>query len=676
MGANDNNPRPLRDPSCMNVTTRAREAFEIYDNVTRWREISIPSGDILMLDGNAAASSYLVISKDPLATDTETIIESRMLFEMPFELAVGLHTSQRTLGQELVLEAVSPDTPVTGPADVAISSMSQSTTTLTINTAVAHNLLPGMRIGVKNCVDSRFNYPALVVASTPTTTQITATAGPGGTIPSLTAGPVTSGTIYYRPALGGAPNGSSMILENATTTNASFYVRGAAGDALPSGSILASHAVTTLSTASVIAINAALTYAFQPTAEFRMSALIDGLQWSDVAVDSTSQSNNRVKRTQVVPDSTADYKVRFRAKNLASFTVPVAKIVSVTKSGTTTATVVTDQPHGLTTNDWITAYGVRDTTNFANLSSATQVASVINSTSFTVVWGSAVTATSYGGAVSRVNGGQTLQGVINSIPQSISRTSNIVSVVGSAPWVSLLNIGDLVNLYGFRNSVNGADLTLDGAYRVRDIQTTTLILEPVGNGPTGNDVASVNCGGLVIRRTDLRISYVRVVDFDRLRVEGLARPSGDASTALPVVLNGGQSFTLNSGTNLAGDIALQLRSTGGQLLIARLLSAAANTNSTLVKSSAGKLFSITGYNAATSVRYLKLYNKASAPTVGTDTPVATIALAPSAAFHINWADIGLTFATGIGFGLTTGSADADTGAPTAGDIVGLNAYYV
>lgn len=106
----------------------------------------------------------------------------------------------------------------------------------------------------------------------------------------------------------------------------------------------------------------------------------------------------------------------------------------------------------------------------------------------------------------------------------------------------------------------------------------------------------------------------------------------------------------------------------------RIPSAAATTNATSAKASAGFLHAVSGYNAAAAVRYLKLYNKASAPTVGTDTPVLTIALAPSAAFRAEWAK-GRYFSTGIAYALTTGAADADTGALTLADVVGLNVEY-
>lgn len=111
-------------------------------------------------------------------------------------------------------------------------------------------------------------------------------------------------------------------------------------------------------------------------------------------------------------------------------------------------------------------------------------------------------------------------------------------------------------------------------------------------------------------------------------------------------------------------------------LVARLISAAASTNGTSVKGSAGNVFRIRGYNAAAALRYLKLYNKASAPTVGTDVPVLTIALPPTAAFDfdLGGAD-GHYFSAGIAYAITGAAADNDTTALTAGDVTALNITY-
>lgn len=105
----------------------------------------------------------------------------------------------------------------------------------------------------------------------------------------------------------------------------------------------------------------------------------------------------------------------------------------------------------------------------------------------------------------------------------------------------------------------------------------------------------------------------------------------------------------------------------------RILSAAATTNATSAKASAGYLHKVVGYNAAAAARYLKIYNKASAPTVGTDTPVMTLYLPGQSAFALDLD--GVYFSTGIAYALTTGSADNDTGALTAADVLGLNVIY-
>ena len=91
------------------------------------------------------------------------------------------------------------------------------------------------------------------------------------------------------------------------------------------------------------------------------------------------------------------------------------------------------------------------------------------------------------------------------------------------------------------------------------------------------------------------------------------------------------------------------------------------TNATNVKASAGTVHCLQVSNINAAFRYLKLYNKATSPTVGTDTPVMTIALPPNSNQFINVGPYGIRFATGIGYALTTGIAVADTGAVAASE---------
>ena len=107
---------------------------------------------------------------------------------------------------------------------------------------------------------------------------------------------------------------------------------------------------------------------------------------------------------------------------------------------------------------------------------------------------------------------------------------------------------------------------------------------------------------------------------------------------------------------------------------ARLVSSAASTNALNFKSSATRLIGIMGYSTRQDGCYLKLYNKASQPTVGTDIPALTFYIPPLREFP-EYTLGPLLFPLGLGMALTTGSADADTGPVAAGDVMGLNIAF-
>ena len=238
----------------------------------------------------------------------------------------------------------------------------------------------------------------------------------------------------------------------------------------------------------------------------------------------------------------------------------------------------------------------------------------------------------------------------------------MLTVVGSASWSGFL-IGDLINLVGVRNTINGASIGIDGAYRVQNISTTNLFLEPVGNTPTGTNISLTNCGGGVIKRTDFRLSFIRLLDFERLRVEALPRPSGDAANALPIVINGGTLGALNTIAN-AGTPAAPTNV---------FLNSLSGTNGSLINSINTGVQFFYATNIGATVAYVKLYNKATAPTVGTDVPEMIIAVPPLASglpgvatFPIGFN--GFRFNLGLGLAITGGSADTDTTAVAAGQV--------
>ena len=106
------------------------------------------------------------------------------------------------------------------------------------------------------------------------------------------------------------------------------------------------------------------------------------------------------------------------------------------------------------------------------------------------------------------------------------------------------------------------------------------------------------------------------------------------------------------------------------------LISAATTNATSVSATANTLlygYYISNTNAA--VRYVKFYNKASAPTVGTDTPVLTLAIPASGAANVSF-PAGVNFTTGLAFATTTGAADSDTAAVAATEVIVNLAYAI
>jgi hypothetical protein len=539
-----------------NISTKFRDAFESF-SPERWTAVATGTGDIVQVDGNAASASYLVLSKSPWNAGTETILETVGTFTLPIELAFGLSMSQRTVGQEFSIELVDTDAPLADIPDLAIASITQTTTTLTVDTVTPHGLTPGKSIGIRDCSNPLVNYPAVVVATIPSPTQFTVTAGPIGNIPSQTvtnpAG--AKGFVYFRERFGRANNGVAQIFENTTVTQASLYTRSESGDALPSGTIAGNHSVTVGTTASVQLVNAPNTYAFAPTTEYRINVQSDRTQWYDSAVDALTQASNRGLRTQVCPDPSATYRLRLRATNNKSLTVLTAKVISVVKTGTTTGTFTTDRPHGLATGDTITYFGNSNTaaSAFPNLTAATAV-TVIDATTFTAVIGTASTVTGYGGVIAKVQGGIVLQGAnnnsaINATLTTLSDGRRNLILTGAASW-SGLTIGDLVDAEGITNVTNGATLGVDTDYRVANVAAAVLTLEPANAAATAAlpaDFVLTTSGGAVIRRTEQRISFIRVYDYERERVEMFSRPSGDLSGAAPVNIQNTPAVTI-SGT--------------------------------------------------------------------------------------------------------------------------------
>jgi hypothetical protein len=129
-------------------------------------------------------------------------------------------------------------------------------------------------------------------------------------------------------------------------------------------------------------------------------------------------------------------------------------------------------------------------------------------------------------------------------------------VVGNTNWAGL-SIGDMAELVGVRDNSTGATLGVDGPWKVANSATTflTLVLPFTGQRVIPADFASTNCGGGVIKRSCMRVSFVRVFDYERQRVELLPRPAGDIAASAPVSVQNTPAVTL-ANTAVAGTVAI------------------------------------------------------------------------------------------------------------------------
>lgn len=175
--------------------------------------------------------------------------------------------------------------------------------------------------------------------------------------------------------------------------------------------------------------------------------------------------------------------------------------------------------------------------------------------------------------------------------------------------------------------------------------------------------------------------------YSFLRVRSTAFTSG----TMNVIWSGGANAIapsqatppLATGTNSIGNIGTVATITNNVNSVSRGVTtggtsttkvlSAASTNATVIKASAGQIYGLQFVNTGAGWAFVKFYNKATAPTVGTDAVIEIIGIPPGGAREVN-RPIGMPFAAGIGMAITAAYTDADTTAVTAGQVVGSIQY--
>jgi hypothetical protein len=128
---------------------------------------------------------------------------------------------------------------------------------------------------------------------------------------------------------------------------------------------------------------------------------------------------------------------------------------------------------------------------------------------------------------------------------------------------------------------------------------------------------------------------------------------------------GGSAVSATTG-QLGVNLITSVTTTNGQTL--GTLVAPLTVAATVVKATAGRLYSISVGNAQASIVYLKLYNAASV-TLGTTSPIQNIMIPASSSVELPINDYGLYFSTGICFAVTGGQPLLDSTALTTAAVV-------
>ena len=174
----------------------------------------------------------------------------------------------------------------------------------------------------------------------------------------------------------------------------------------------------------------------------------------------------------------------------------------------------------------------------------------------------------------------------------------------------------------------------------------------------------VENNGVPASSTDWRIHLINVVDASALDVSPRNAGTTDGSKSFPVVLAGGVLGSVTSITTSGTPTAPATP---------YILNSVAGTNGALILTGTSGLHAFYATNIGATVAFVKLYNKATAPTVGTDVPAMIIPVPAAVAGVPGVATLpighnGFRFALGLGIAITGGVADNDTTAIGVGQV--------
>jgi len=572
-------------------------------------------------------------------------------------------------------------------ADATVSTATVATNVITLSTVGTAASTDKLRIDYDvNTTDSAFgdsvNAGSIVDGATPTIkatvaslagsnplavevvdgtgTQITSF---GGGTQYTTGDPTAGNPIGTMPVFDNGGSVSDVSLSNGLPVNivagTTLAVSGIVdvatlpGDNGVSGTIAATNAnvaVTGLNGVSSVSILVSGTY----TGALTPQISVDGTNWTTLGSNTVLNVNTRVLSATIPSAEVGAYFInipsvaKFRIIALGAVTGSATVAVRAgSGSGATNAVNATNLP---TTVD----------TNSGNTSASTLRVVVATDQPAIATTHADVSAT----------GNITTQNL-----NPLTGTATAGSTVASGSLDGVANI--MVQVEGTYTGILTPQVTIDGTNWVA-LSATGLI-----NTNTNAYSATIPSAAKGIYQTgaagllQFRISANAAVTGTAIVTIRLSAGAGTIAIDNPIPAGtntiGTVSANLNASSNAIGAVYGMPRTTSSGLLIAKI-NAAATTNATSVKASAGAIYGWALTNTTAVTQVVHVYNLATAPTVGTTVPIYNIVLPASGGMVMPIGLINIPCATGVAYSITTGLTDLDATATTINAVVGTIWY--
>ena len=280
------------------------------------------------------------------------------------------------------------------------------------------------------------------------------------------------------------------------------------------------------------------------------------------------------------------------------------------------------------------------------------------------------------GSTTAVTGTVTVSGTVTTTPPS-NASSNVAQINGVTPLM-----GNGVTGTGSQRVTIASDNTAFSVNAAATLNAETTKVIGTVNLSAAQTLATVTTVGAVTAITNALPAGTNLMGK-----VGIDQTTVGTTNGVSIAQIGANTVLTGNGTTGTGSLRVTLASdtssntnplltttapqTSGGLSVYHLISAA-TTNLQVPKASAGQLYGYMVSNTSAAYSYLCFHNASTTPTAGASI-FFKIGIPAGGAANVEFSN-GIAFSTGIAISTVTGSADNNTTAVAAGDLV-VNLFY-